>query len=146
MATVAQTIAAALALLAPVTGDAHVAADLAEANGDAIAAAELRGEPEAPDGSFRELTVDRAFVPRTLRGFSPRVILAHFYADIDDVMGVNRYGVDAEAAAFAVLGERMPLWCDILGARHEVQQALALMLIAKIREARAQSKVYRGIG
>jgi hypothetical protein len=145
MKTIQQTKAAAIALLAPLSSDAHVAADAAENGGQHDRAALLRDEADLPHSGYRELTVESAHVPRTLRGFKPREILAHFLADIDDVLGANRYGVNVERAATEIVGESMPIWEDVLGKPLRVQQALVMNLIAEIRSARAMSKVYRGI-
>lgn len=145
LATIEQTKAAALALLAPLTDDAHVQADMAETNGDSRSASLHRDEPTLPGESYREVEVDSKYVPRTLRGFSPRAISAYFFADPDPVLGLTRHKVDAGRVASEILGDSFPLWDEILDQPNRVQTALAMALIAEIRSVRAMSKVYRGI-
>lgn len=145
LATIEQTIAAAKALLAPLADAAHVQADQADSKGDTEAAAMLRDRPDHAHGGYRELTLDRKYVPGTLHRFSPRAISAYFLANPDLTLGYNKHGVNVEGAAMAILGERHPIWSNIIELPHRVQQALAMALIAETRRARAMGKVQRGL-
>jgi hypothetical protein len=143
LATIEQTITDARALLAPIPDDDLVAGDAAEDAGDLVRAEILRRKPCASGESHRDLVVDRRYIPRILRALTPMHLLAHFYAGEDDVLGPNQHGVDAAKVAVEILGVSIPMWTEVRYAPYNVQQALAMLLIAEIRRARAMSRVYR---
>jgi hypothetical protein len=147
--TTDETRAAARLLLSQQTTDAeHVAADLAEANGDMAQAHDLRGGSTTwGRGSRTRLTISAEHIPPTMRKTEPWMLLGAAYSDEVEasVIGNLCFGVDVTAIGREVLGTPHVDWLDILRAPRRTQQALAMLVIAEIRDARATSRVVSGV-
>jgi hypothetical protein len=147
--TTEETRAAARALLAQETTDAeHVAADQAEASGDTASAHYLRnGSTTWGPGLRTGLAIGAEHIPHTMRRTDPWMLLVASFSDEEEaaVIGNLCFGVDVTAIGQDVLGTTHVEWLDILRAPRRTQQALAMLVIAEIRDARATSRVVAGI-
>lgn len=65
--------------------------------------------------------------------------------EMSAVIGNRCFGVDVTKVGQEVFGTSHVDWMDVLKAPRRTQQALAMLVIAEIRDARATSRVAAGI-
>lgn len=123
----------------------HVAADEAETRGDVLTAHRLRNMPAYSGPDHERFVVDRKYLPPTLRGIDPWMLLVAAYADEETtaVTGHYCFGIDVTAVTKEVFDEGIVEWSTVRYAPLRTQQALAMLLIAEVRDHRMAGRVYR---
>lgn len=90
-----------------------------------------------------DLTVDPEHIPPSLRSIRLWLLLVAFYADEEKIAVVGHlcFGIDASEITREVFGRQSVDWSTIEQAPWHVQQALVMLILAEIRDARAASRV-----